>query len=40
MGRLVDDLLMLAQFDQDRPLDRQPGRPVQHRGARRSWPPA
>jgi two-component system OmpR family sensor kinase len=24
MGRLVDDLLMLAQFDQDRPLDRHP----------------
>ena len=24
MGRLVEDLLMLAQFDQDRPLDRQP----------------
>ena len=24
MGRLVDDLLMLAQFDQDRPLERRP----------------
>jgi two-component system OmpR family sensor kinase len=24
MGRLVDDLLLLAQFDEDRPLDRQP----------------
>ncbi|HEX9352272.1 MAG TPA: ATP-binding protein [Streptosporangiaceae bacterium] len=24
MGRLVEDLLMLAQFDQDRPLDRHP----------------
>jgi signal transduction histidine kinase len=24
MGRLVDDLLMLAQFDQDRPLERHP----------------
>ena len=24
MGRLVDDLLMLAHFDQDRPLDRHP----------------
>ncbi len=24
MGRLVDDLLLLAQFDQDRPLDRRP----------------
>ncbi len=24
MGRLVEDLLMLAQFDQDRPLDRRP----------------
>jgi two-component system OmpR family sensor kinase len=24
MGRLVDDLLLLAQFDQDRPLERRP----------------
>ena len=24
MGGLVDDLLLLAQFDQDRPLDLQP----------------
>ena len=24
MGLLVDDLLLLAQFDEDRPLDRQP----------------
>jgi two-component system OmpR family sensor kinase len=24
MGRLVEDLLMLAQFDQDRPVDRRP----------------
>jgi two-component system OmpR family sensor kinase len=24
MGRLVEDLLMLAQFDQDRPVDRHP----------------
>jgi len=24
MGRLVDDLLMLAHFDQDRPLERHP----------------
>jgi two-component system, OmpR family, sensor kinase len=24
MGRLVDDLLILAQFDQDRPLERRP----------------
>jgi two-component system, OmpR family, sensor kinase len=24
MGRLIEDLLLLAQFDEDRPLDRQP----------------
>ena len=39
MGRLVEDLLLLARLDQQRPLERVPVDLPRHRARRRRRPP-